>query len=441
MLHHLASLLRVEITIVLSYLWASLRGKLFGALTPDERSALHRKNARRFVRTASKLKGANVKLGQFASMQAHLLPREYIEELKVLRDAVRPTEYGQIAALIQAELGEGPEALFASFDQRPIAAASMAQVHVAKLKSGEKVVVKVLHPGLERSVAIDMALLRLLFRGLKSLFKRVDLALILRESEEPLRRELDLTLEAEATEHLGGELAALGVVVPKVHWELSSRRVLTLEFIEGVNVDKVAQLELWKVDRGALAGKLIRAFMHQVFVAGTFHADPHPGNTFCTPDGKLALLDFGMVKQLPEHVRQGLLKELFGSFFNHPKLYVDGLIEKGSLGESDRAVVEERARVAFADPALRALMFDHRLESKGAADSVVGLLRDLTDLPTFRTPSDNLMFLRALGIVIDVCKELAPEASPSQIASPVLAPILSEFIAKHPQYFGAASAA
>jgi predicted unusual protein kinase regulating ubiquinone biosynthesis (AarF/ABC1/UbiB family) len=176
-------------------------------------------------------------------------------------------------------------------------------------------------------------------------------------------------------------------------------------------------------------------------VTGTFHADPHPGNTFCTPEGKLVLLDFGMVKELPDHVRQGLLKELFGSFFNNPRLYVDGLIEKGAIGEGDRAVVEERARAAFSDPELRALMFDHRIENKSAAENVVSLLRDLTDLPTFRTPTDNLMFMRALGIVIDVCKELAPEASPSQIATPVLAPILREFMMTNPHYFTAPAAA
>jgi predicted unusual protein kinase regulating ubiquinone biosynthesis (AarF/ABC1/UbiB family) len=441
MLRHLASLVLLETSMIFSYLWAYLRGKLSFPLTPEQRSQLHRRNARRFVRTASKLKGANVKLGQLASMQAHLLPIEYISELKALRDAVQPTEYRKIAALIEKELGRAPEALFASFDAQPIAAASMAQVHVATLKSGEKVVVKVLHPGLEHSVAVDMALLGFLFRRLKNAWKRVDLEIILRESEEPLRRELDLRLEANATEQLGAELAPLGVIVPKVKRELSSQRVLTLEFIEGVNVDKVAQLEAWKVDRPALAGTYIRAFMHQAFVTGTFHADPHPGNTFCTPEGKLALLDFGMVKELPDHVRRGLLKELFGSFFNNPKLYADGLIEKGAIGEADRAVVEERARAAFSDPELRALMFDHRIASESAPDSVVSLLRDLTDLPTFRTPSDNLMFMRALGIVIDVCKELAPEASPSQIATPVLAPILREFIASNPQYFGAPAAA
>jgi ubiquinone biosynthesis protein len=441
MLRHLALLVLLETTMILSYLWAFLRGKLSFPLTAEQRSALHRRNARRFVHTASKLKGANVKLGQLASMQAHVLPIEYIEELKALRDAVQPTEYRRISILVEAELGQSPEALFASFDEQPIAAASMAQVHVATLKSGQKVVVKVLHPGLERSVAIDMALLGFLLRRLKSAWKRVDLELLLRESEEPLRRELDLRLEATATERLGAELAPIGVIVPKVHRELSSQRVLTLEFIEGVNVDKVAQLEQWKVDRPALAGTYIRAFMHQVFVTGTFHADPHPGNTFCTPEGKLVLLDFGMVKELPDHVRQGLLKELFGSFFNNPRLYVDGLIEKGAIGEGDRAVVEERARAAFSDPELRALMFDHRIENKSAAENVVSLLRDLTDLPTFRTPTDNLMFMRALGIVIDVCKELAPEASPSQIATPVLAPILREFMMKNPHYFTAPAAA
>jgi predicted unusual protein kinase regulating ubiquinone biosynthesis (AarF/ABC1/UbiB family) len=343
-----------------------VRGKLFGALTPEQRSQLHRRNARRFVRTASKLKGANVKLGQLASMQAHLLPIEYITELKTLRDAVQPTEYARIAALIEAELGQRPQALFASFNEQPIAAASMAQVYVATLKSGEKVVVKVLHPGLERSVAIDMALLGFLFRRLKNAWKRVDLDVILRESEEPLRRELDLRLEAKATEQLGAELAPLGVIVPKVHWELSSQRVLTLEFIEGVNVDKVAQLEQWKVDRPALAGTYIRSFMHQAFVTGTFHADPHPGNTFCTPDGRLALLDFGMVKQLPDHVRQGLLKELFGSFFNNPRLYVDGLIEKGALGERERGVVLERARGVCGSCAARAhVRPPHRRQERG----------------------------------------------------------------------------
>ncbi|MGZ3421982.1 MAG: ABC1 kinase family protein [Polyangiales bacterium] len=431
---HFAALVWLQTRIVFSYLWVWIRTKIFRApLSPEQLSAHHRKNARRFKETACRLKGANVKIGQLASMQAHVLPVEYIEELRSLRDAVQPTEFAQIAALIRSELGSGHGELFAELDENPIAAASMAQVHVARLRTGEKVVVKVQHPGLERSVAIDLALMGVLFRVLGFVFRRVDLGVILRESAEPLRRELDLVLEGKATEALARELEPLDVIVPKVYWSHTSRRVLTLEFIEGTNIDRHEQLDLWSVDRAAIVGVYLRAFLHQAFVGGTFHADPHPGNVFCTPEGRLAMLDFGMVKTLPENVRNGLMKEVFGGFFNNPKLYVDGLIEKGAIGEPDRAKVEAWAQQTFSNSAMRGLIFDHQVD-KSAAMSLFGGLSELLDLPTFRTPSDNLMFMRALGIVIDVCKEVAPGVSPSALAGPIMMPILADFIAKNPEY-------
>ncbi len=189
--------------MVVSYLWLFVRTKIFRAPLGAERlSALHRLNARRFKDTACRLKGANVKIGQLASMQAHLLPIEYVEELRTLRDAVLPTPYAEIAALVASELGGAPLEVFAEFDETPIAAASMAQVHAARLKTGEKVVVKVQHPGLERSVAIDLALMGLLLRALSLVFRKFNLLVVLRESEEPLRRELDLVLEGKATEEI-----------------------------------------------------------------------------------------------------------------------------------------------------------------------------------------------------------------------------------------------
>ncbi|MBI2388489.1 MAG: hypothetical protein HYV09_02630 [Deltaproteobacteria bacterium] len=432
---HVSALVWLELRIAWSYLWVWIRTRIFRApLSPERLSEHHRRNARRFKSTACRLKGANVKIGQLASMQAHLLPPEYIQELRALRDAVEPTEYPLIASVVQAELGAGPLELFESFEKHPIAAASMAQVHVARLHTGEKVVVKVQHPGLERSVAIDLALMGVVFRVLGWIFPRLDLQIVLREAEEPLRRELDLVLEGKATDELRCELEPLGVIVPAVHWELTSRRVLTLGFIEGTNIDHLEQIKRWNVDRAALAGVYLRAFLHQAFVGGTFHADPHPGNAICTPDGRLALLDFGMVKKLPENVRNGLMKEIFGGFFNNAKLYVDGLIEKGAIGEADRATVEEFASKTFSDPTMRGLIFDHQVDDDSVLGSLVGALKGITELPTFRTPSDNLMFLRALGIVIDVCKEVAPELSPSELAMPIMMPILGEFIAKHPEY-------
>jgi ubiquinone biosynthesis protein len=443
LLTHLGALVWMQSRIALSYAWVFFRTKVLRwRPTAEAMSRLHRRNARRFKETAARLKGANVKVGQIASMQQHVLPPEYIEELRSLRDAVAPTEYARIASVIKAELGRGPFELFEEFDTVPIAAASMAQVHVAKLRTGEKVVVKVQHPGLERSVAIDLALMRVLFRVIALFVKRIDFRQVLSEAEDPLRRELDLHLEGKATEELGVELRSLGVIVPKVYWEYTSRRVITLEFIDGVNVDKTDQIRAWNVDRRALMETYVKSFWVQAFGGGLFHADPHPGNVFCTPDGRLALLDFGMVKRLPENVRSGLQKELFGGIFNHPRLYADGLIEKGAMREPDRAKVEAWATKMFSDPKMRGMIFDHRIEDGAEMTDLFGSVLGMVDgLETFETPQDNLMFMRALGIVIDVCKEVVPETPVSELAMPLLLPLLAELVARSPEYAEAATAA
>ncbi len=441
-LAHLWALAWMQMLVVGSYLWVLFRTRVLRLpLSKEAMARVHRKNARRFRETAGRLKGANVKVGQILSMQAHVLPRETIEELRGLRDAVTATEYTKIARVIEQELGKPPKEIFAELDETPIAAASMAQVHLARLKSGEKVVVKVQHPGLERSVAIDLALLKVLFWLIGRFVKIIDFRQALREAEEPLRRELDLHLEGEATEAVGAEIRPLGVVVPRVHWEYTRRRVITLEFIDGVNVDDVAQIRAWGVDRRALMETFLRQFWHQAFSGGLFHADPHPGNVFCTRDGKLAMLDFGMVKRLPEHVREGLQKELFGGLFNQPKLYVDGLIQKGAMKEPDRAYVEAWATRVFSDTRMRGMIFDHKVSDGSDMTDLFGSLYGMVDgLETFETPQDNLMFMRALGILIDVSKEVVPEVPVSHIAIPVLVPILGEFVARHPEYAEAAMA-
>ncbi len=433
---HLSSLAWMQTRLLLSYLWVWVRRTLLRwPQTPEEMSRIHRENAIRFKETAFRLKGANIKAGQVASMQMHLLPPEYIEEFKAMRDRVPATDYSLVAGLIQSEFGVGPLELFADFEKSPIAAASMGQVHVAKLPTGEKVVVKVQHPGLEQSVAIDLWLTRLLIKGFSKIVKRVDLMQIYKEYEEPLRHELDMTREGRATEQMEKELAPFGVKVPKVHWRYTTRRVLTLEFIEGTNVDNLDQLKAWNVDRVKLMQTYMRSFLQQAFFGGFFHADPHPANVFCTPAGGLAMLDFGMVKKLPDNVRNGLMKEIFGGFFNNPRLYVDGLIEKGAVGEPDREFLEGFAGKMFADPAMRSAIFDHDIRKEGDMKQLFSAMDEaLKQVKTFKTPQDNLMFLRAIGIVIDVCKMVVPEKSASEVAMPVFAPVFAEILKKHPEY-------
>jgi predicted unusual protein kinase regulating ubiquinone biosynthesis (AarF/ABC1/UbiB family) len=435
-LAHISTLGWMQLRILLSYLWMWIRAKVLRWRMPAATvSRVHRANARRFRETASRLKGANVKLGQMASLQAHLLPTEIVLELKLLRDAVRPTEYASVAKVIQAELGARPGDIFAEFEAVPVAAASMAQVHIAKLTTGEKVAVKVLHPGLEESVKIDLWLMRWVVWLIALFFRRYDIKQLLAENEEPLRRELDLVHEGEVTDALAAEMRPLGVLVPKVYWEYTTRRVLTLEFIEGVNVDKIGLMPDWNIDRRALADSLARAMLHQTLGIGFFHADPHPGNLFCTREGQLAMLDFGMVKRLPEHVRLGLMKELFGALFGIPRMYADGLIQKGLIDEKDRAVVEAFASAQLADPKIRAMLFDHKIDSQGEAKAAIGSLVEMVDgLETFRTPLDNMMFMRSLGITIDVCKEIAPDVPMSEIMGPLMMPMLAGLMEKHPDY-------
>ncbi|MFT7623905.1 MAG: putative unusual protein kinase regulating ubiquinone biosynthesis (AarF/ABC1/UbiB family), partial [Myxococcota bacterium] len=352
----------VQWLMVVSYAWVWMRSRMGWPFGEEKLSRIHRGHARRFKRVASTLKGSNIKVGQLVSLQPHLVPPEYIEEFRSMRDEVTPTPWPEVAAVLAEQLGP-LDTHFATIEHEPIASASMAQVHAATLPSGERVAVKVLHPGLERSVAVDMWLLRRLVSFFQLFMARFDLWQIYKEIDRPLRKELDLEAEGRATELLGGEIADLGVIVPTIHWPLTTRRVLTMSFIDGVPLSDRAQMDAWGVDRRALMVVYLRAFFRQAFEGGHFHCDPHPANAFCTPTGALALIDFGMVKQIPEQVRNGLVKEMLGAFLNHPEMYADGIIDRGVVDRRERDRLIEFARETFADEAMRATIFDHDPQS------------------------------------------------------------------------------
>ncbi|MCB9595498.1 MAG: phosphotransferase [Sandaracinaceae bacterium] len=241
-----------------------------------------------------------VKLGQILSTRPDLIPREFVEEFKKLQDDVRPIAFDDVKATVEAELGAPLTERFASFDEAPLAAASIGQVHRATLPDGRAVAVKVQRPGIEASIRADLAILydvARLLGNLSSISDMADPTLIVREFERSILAEVDFTSEARLHDEFRKNLSRFGeeVRIAEVDWDRTTPRVLTMEFFDGVKVSDTQLLDEKGHDRTALAGLITRVTLHSVFNDGLFHADPHPGNLLVLPDGALALIDFGMV--------------------------------------------------------------------------------------------------------------------------------------------------
>ena len=258
---------------------------------PVLRADDHRELARRTAAAAAELRGGIAKLGQLASCRPDLVGPIWAGELAALQDEVPPIDAALIRAKIEHELGAPIAELFASFDDAPLAAASLAQVHAATLADGTPVVVKVQVPGIEDVIAADIAALRALAGSLD--VPGVDLATLSAELGRALAVELDYEAEASALEAYRGT-----ALVPAPIARTSTKCVLTMTRVDGVRLTEWLDATLEPAQRDRLIGELVREVAAQILVRGQVHADPHPGNFLVTPDGRLALLDFGCMLEL-----------------------------------------------------------------------------------------------------------------------------------------------
>ncbi len=259
--------------------------------------------------TIEELGPTYVKLGQIMSSRGDLVPGEYIEQLAKLLDAVPPVPFEEIKFQIETELGAPLTELFATFDEQPVASASIGQVHRATLADGERVVVKVQRPGIETMIEADLDLILRQARFLEkrsSVLREYKLVEIIEEFGYTLRNELDYTIEARNAERFRQNLQDdERVIIPKVHWKLSTRRVITLDALEGIKLNKLAQLEREGYNLAAIAEIGVDIYLKQIFVDGFFHADPHPANIIIVGD-KIGFVDFGMVGYITGTVRENL---------------------------------------------------------------------------------------------------------------------------------------
>jgi ubiquinone biosynthesis protein len=306
-----------------------------------------RESAREFRKSLEELGTTYIKLGQLLSSRPDLLPDVYIEELGKLVDDVPPVPFDQIEHVIAAEL---PADAFARIDPKPVATASIAQIHTALLQSGREVIVKVRRPGIEEQIDLDLTLLRSTAELLERRSERAQLLqarALADELEVHLRGELDFVEEANNTELVARVLEEYDdLVVPRVIGPYVTERVLVLERIEGRKVG--ADHGLARERARELARSFFRAYVHQVTVEGVYHADPHRGNVLLTTDGRLALVDFGLLGRLDDDTRRNLALLLLAVAQNRADDVADlilGLSRTSLSADEPSFVVELRRKL------------------------------------------------------------------------------------------------
>lgn len=268
--------------------------------------------ARALYRSAVRLQGMLIKACQFIATRADVLPDAWVDTLSGLHDHVPPRPFATIRERIERELGRPLNAVFAEFDPHPLASASLAQVHAARLHDGRRCAVKVQYPGIEGIVRADLRNLAVILRVLAWLEHDFDFRVLMREAFKYIPMELDFEHEADNCETIARNLAARAdIVVPRVYREFSTRRVLVMELIEGIKITDVSALERAGIDKQAVAQKLMEVFCEQVLRDGFFHADPHPGNVMVQSGPRLVLLDFGLAKDFPPRFRDGIVRLTF----------------------------------------------------------------------------------------------------------------------------------
>ncbi len=283
------------------------RGAVATAADSDDAS-----EARTFAADLEKLGPTFIKLGQLLSTRGDLLPPAYLDALARLQDNVDPFPFADVERIVQDELGVRLSKAFDRFDPQPLAAASLGQVHRAVLRGGRDVAVKVLRPGIRDRVLKDLDALNevaALMQRFSTVTRSIDAPAVLEEFRRTILAELDYREEARNLVALVHQLRDFErIVVPLPIDDFTTSAVLTMDYIEGTKITAVSQVEWTEVDGVALGNDLFRAYLQQILVDGTFHADPHPGNVFLTPDHRLALIDLGMVGRLSPAMQERLFR-------------------------------------------------------------------------------------------------------------------------------------
>jgi predicted unusual protein kinase regulating ubiquinone biosynthesis (AarF/ABC1/UbiB family) len=408
---------RLFLRVLLSYKLLALRNLFASSSVKKERlKRRHAKNARLLREQMIELRGVFIKIGQFMSSRVDILPEEYTDELSKLQDQVPPTAFANIEKRVTAELGPMDE-VFSSFDEEPIASASLGQVHKACLRDGDCIVVKVQYPGIEEVIAADMRTLKFVIRILRLLYRQINLDVIYSEFSRIVAEELDYIQEGRNAEAFRRNFEGNEKIkVPLVYWPFTTATVLTLEYLAGIKITDFDEIEAAGIDKKETARVLAGAYAQMFFSDGLFHGDPHPGNIFVRPGPEVILVDFGMVDRISAPKREGL-RRAFGAIVDRDSRgLVRALVDMGFIPLTR----DIQPLVQFVDKILQKYRDISPSEFKAMDIEEIGndIMEALRLNPAIQIPNDFILFGRVVGMLNGLGSRLDPETNIIEIAAP-----------------------
>ncbi|MBW2208724.1 MAG: AarF/ABC1/UbiB kinase family protein, partial [Deltaproteobacteria bacterium] len=359
-----------------------------------------------------------IKMGQILSTRPDLLPIEFIRELPKLQDDVSPFPFPDVKGIIESELKKPFKEAFPDFDSHPLAAASLGQVHRAQLADGEEVVVKVQRPDIRQTIEVDMEIMLHLATLMERHLEGWDIhrpTQIVEEFARTLERELDYTIEASHMEIFARHLTSdQTVYVPKVYREATTKRVLTMEYIKGIQASEFARLEKEGLDRKEIAVRGADLIMKQIFVHGFFHADPHPGNISILPNNVICYLDFGMMGRIDRQTREDFADLIMGIVRQDESSAADALQKLTVWDDEPERKALERDLAEF--------MGQHfyRPLKELELGRLLQQLMELTSKHLMRLEPDLFLMIKALSTVEGLGRVLDPDFDITSRAAPFI---------------------
>ncbi|XP_048534367.1 protein ACTIVITY OF BC1 COMPLEX KINASE 8, chloroplastic isoform X2 [Triticum urartu] len=417
-----------------------------GGMTEEKRVMRRKVLAKWLKESILRLGPTFIKIGQQFSTRVDILPKEYVDQLSELQDQVPPFPSETAVSTIEEELGASVNEIFERFDVEPLAAASLGQVHRASL-NGQEVVLKVQRPGLKELFDIDLKNLRVIAEYLQKVDPKSDGAkrdwvAIYDECANVLYQEIDYTKEAFNAEKFAENFKNMDYVkVPEIYWEYTTPQVLTMEYVPGIKINRIQQIDKLGLDRKRLGRYAVESYLEQILSHGFFHADPHPGNIAVDDanGGRLIFYDFGMMGSISPNIREGLLEVFYGVYEKDPDKVLQAMVQMGVLVPTgdmtavrrtaqffldsfeERLAAQRKEReMATVEPGFKKqLSKEEKFEKKKQRLAAIGedLLAIAADQP-FRFPATFTFVVRAFSVLDGIGKGLDPRFDITEIAKP-----------------------